>query len=98
MGDDRVHLQILATLPEFQRRGHGSSLCLWAMGVVLKDGLKGISAMASPMGFQLYSSQGFLRVCTFYIQVPGEEEKLTLEAVGCRRETCADRVLYKEMQ
>ena len=51
MGDDRVYLQILATLPEFQRRGYGSLLCLWAMGVVLKDGLKGILVMASFMGF-----------------------------------------------
>ncbi|KAK4238563.1 hypothetical protein C8A03DRAFT_33442 [Achaetomium macrosporum] len=27
IGPDQLHLQILATLPDFQRRGHASSLC-----------------------------------------------------------------------
>ena len=62
------------------------------MVVVLKDGLNGRSATASPMGFQLYSSLGFVGVHTFHIQVPGEEEKLTLEAVVCLSENCASRV------
>ncbi|GAB1319522.1 hypothetical protein MFIFM68171_09732 [Madurella fahalii] len=88
MGNDQIHLQILATLPKFRCRGHGSSLCRWGMRVVLKDRLERISVMASPMGSTLYSSLGFNTVDTFSIQVPGEEEKLDLKAMMCLRETC----------
>jgi len=81
IGPEQVHLQILATLPEFQRRGHGSSLCKWAMELVRRDSLKDMSVMASPMGHELYTWLGFERVGTFYIQVPGEDERLVLQAM-----------------
>ena len=81
IGPEQMHLQILATLPEYQRRGHGSALCRWAMELVRRDGLKDMSVIASPMGYELYIWLGFERVGEFYIQVPGEEEKLRLEAM-----------------
>ncbi|KAM7200099.1 hypothetical protein V8F20_005520 [Naviculisporaceae sp. PSN 640] len=81
IGPEQMHMQILATLPDFQRRGHGSSLCKWAMETVRRERLKDMSVMASPMGYELYTWLGFHCVERFYIQVPGEEERLTLEAM-----------------
>jgi len=79
-----MHLQILATLPDFQRRGHGTSLCKWAMDRVRTEKLNDMSVMASPMGYELYTWLGFECVGTFFVQVTGEEEKLTLEAMMYR--------------
>ncbi|KAK1754147.1 hypothetical protein QBC47DRAFT_302927 [Echria macrotheca] len=81
IGNDQIHLQILATMPKFHRRGHGSSLCRWATDLVINDSLRDMSVMASPMGRLLYGQLGFQAIGTFYIQVPGEAEKLTLEAM-----------------
>ncbi|KAJ4300111.1 hypothetical protein N0V88_002780 [Collariella sp. IMI 366227] len=81
IGPEQIHLQILATLPQFQRRGHASSLCKWAMELVRKDSLKDMSVMASPMGYELYIWLGFESVAEFTIQVPGEEEKVVLQAM-----------------
>ncbi|KAK0636570.1 hypothetical protein B0T17DRAFT_519413 [Bombardia bombarda] len=80
-GPEQMHLQILATLPQYQRRGHASSLCKWAMRLVRRESLKYMSVHASPMGRALYSSLKFKTVATFDIQVPNEKEKLTLEAM-----------------
>jgi GNAT superfamily N-acetyltransferase len=84
IGSEQMHLQILATLPAFQRRGHGTSLCKWSMDRVRKEGLKDLSVMASPMGYELYTWLGFDHVGSFTIQVPGEEEKIVLEAMMYR--------------
>ena len=81
IGPEQIHLQILATLPDFQRRGHASSLCRWAMELVRREKLQDMSVMASPMGSDLYTWLGFDTCGTFYIQVPGEEERLTLQAM-----------------
>lgn len=87
IGPDQMHLQILGTDPDYQRRGHASSLCRWGMEFIRAEKLKDISVMASPMGFELYMALGFDRVGTFYIQVPGEDERLTLEAMMYRPKT-----------
>ena len=81
LGPEQIHLQILATLPEFRRRGHATSICKWAMTLAHEESLSDISVMASPMGYELYKWLGFDRVDNFTIQVPGEEEKLTLVAM-----------------
>ncbi|KAK0627476.1 hypothetical protein B0T14DRAFT_136459 [Immersiella caudata] len=80
-GPEQIHLQILATLPEFQGRGHASSICKWAMALAHEESLADISVMASPMGYKLYKWLEFDSVGNFPIQVPGEEEKLTLVAM-----------------
>ncbi|KAL2200789.1 hypothetical protein P885DRAFT_66416 [Corynascus similis CBS 632.67] len=81
VGPEQIHLQILATLPEFQRRGHGSSLCRWAMELVKRESLNDMSVMASPMGYELYTWLGFERIGTFCLQVSGEDERLVLQAM-----------------
>ncbi|KAK3940278.1 hypothetical protein QBC46DRAFT_364202 [Diplogelasinospora grovesii] len=81
IGPEQLHLQVLATLPEFQRRGHASALCRWGMEEIQREGLKDISVMASPMGYALYTHLGFETVAKFYIQVPGEKERLTIVAM-----------------
>ncbi|KAK0645706.1 hypothetical protein B0T16DRAFT_436825 [Cercophora newfieldiana] len=81
IGPEQIHLQILATLPAFQRRGHGSSICKWAMSLARDENLKDISVMASPMGHELYNWLGFQRVGEFPIRVPDEEVELTLVAM-----------------
>jgi len=43
--------------------------------------------MASPIRYLLYNLLGFQKVKTFYIQVPGKAEKLTLEAIMWRPES-----------
>jgi len=58
------------------------------MDLVRRESLKDISVMASPMGYQLYLWLGFDRVGTFHIQVPGEEERLTLEAMMYKPRRC----------
>ncbi|KAL2267133.1 hypothetical protein VTJ83DRAFT_4410 [Remersonia thermophila] len=89
LGPEQMHLQILATLPQFQRRGHGSALCRWAMDLVRRDSLRHMSVMASPMGRELYTFLGFAWVGSFWIQVPGEEEKLVLQAMMYRPPTAS---------
>lgn len=84
IGPEQIHLQILATLPDFQRRGHGSSLCKWAMELVMRDSLNDMSVMASPMGNELYTWLGFENVGTFHIQIPGESQRLVLHAMMYR--------------
>ncbi|KAK4465877.1 hypothetical protein QBC42DRAFT_260594, partial [Cladorrhinum samala] len=39
IGPEQIHLQILATLPDYQRRGHATSLCHWAMDLVRRESL-----------------------------------------------------------
>ncbi|KAK3486068.1 uncharacterized protein B0T23DRAFT_408131 [Neurospora hispaniola] len=81
IGPEQLHLQILATLPDFQRRGHATTLCRWGMDVIRRESLKDISVMASPMGYHLYTRLGFDHLATVIIQVLGEDEKLTLQAM-----------------
>lgn len=87
IGSNRIHLQILATLREFRGRGHASSICKWAKDLVCRESLKEISVMASPMGFELYTWLRFAERGSFFVQVPGEEEKLELRAMRYRPPT-----------
>ncbi|KAK3933868.1 hypothetical protein QBC46DRAFT_274929 [Diplogelasinospora grovesii] len=78
-----LHLQILGTLREHRRQGHGKSLCKWGMNLVREEGLEGMSVMASPMGRELYTSLHFRRVGNIHIQV-GDENGVHLEAMMYR--------------
>lgn len=51
------------------------------MDLVRRESLKDMSVMASPMGYDLYTWLGFDCLGTFCIQVPGEEERITLQAM-----------------
>ncbi|KAK3390098.1 hypothetical protein B0H63DRAFT_464781 [Podospora didyma] len=96
IGPEQMHLQVLATHPDYQRRGHATSLCNWAIERVREERLKDMSVMASPMGYGLYTKLGFETVATFPIQVPGEEEKLTLVAMMYTPSQIQEFVLSEE--
>ncbi len=95
---EQLHLQILATLPPFQRRGHATSLCEWAMERVRQDdALHGMSVMASPMGYRLYTRLRFEEAGTFYVQVPGEEERLVLRAMVYKPARAPGKVVVEKV-
>ena len=67
-------------IPDYMRRGFGSSLVRWGTSVVNEDKLV-ISWMASPMGLLLYSHLDFKKLGKIHIQAPGETEKVYIEAM-----------------
>jgi hypothetical protein len=85
-GANHLHLRVLATHPDFYHRGAAGMQCRWGMDLARQRG-QPVTLFASPMGEQLYSYLGFERHGTVIIQVKGEEEKVSLEAMS---------YLYKE--
>lgn len=77
---DYVHLRILATHPNFQRRGAGTALCRWGMEFA-REGNEPLTVFASPMGQKLYTSLGFESLGSVPVQVEGEEQRLAIEAM-----------------
>ncbi|OCL07415.1 hypothetical protein AOQ84DRAFT_295130 [Glonium stellatum] len=80
-GTRHFQLQILATHPEHQRRGAGSSLCRWGMQLA-KERNMAISVFASPMGKQLYRHLGFHSLASVTIKVQEEDDYVILEAMA----------------
>lgn len=78
-GTNQLHLQILATHPDYRRQGAASSLCKWGMGIVEKKQMC-ISVFGSPKGKALYQHLKFMELGTLIVQVEGEEKKLTISA------------------
>ncbi len=76
----QLHLRMLATLPEFQRKGAGTALCKWGIEQAKQDQVP-VTLLSSPMGHSLYSSLGFADIATVTVQVEGEEEKLSIRAM-----------------
>ncbi|KJZ71310.1 hypothetical protein HIM_09320 [Hirsutella minnesotensis 3608] len=54
-----LYLHILATRPDFQRRGYGKALVLWGMDLARQD-CRPICAQAAPRGYVLLSGLGFI--------------------------------------
>jgi predicted acetyltransferase len=77
---NQLHLRVLATHPDFQRRGAGSALCRWGMEYAGDRG-QPVTLLSSPMGQQLYSYLGFDYLGTVTVQVEGEAEKLCIGAM-----------------
>lgn len=73
------HLRILATHPDFQRRGAASALCRWGMENARERGVP-VTVLASPMGEKIYGHLGFQYLGSVPVQVEGEEGKLS---IGC---------------
>ncbi|TAQ86575.1 hypothetical protein B7494_g5096 [Chlorociboria aeruginascens] len=69
----RMHLQWLATLPDYCRRGFGSALVRWGMDRAARDGVA-LTLVASPQGFELYRKLGFRYLGDQMAKVQGEEE------------------------
>ena len=76
-GHNQLHLLILATHPEYQRRGAGTRLCRWGMQLAMDRKIP-VTLFSSPMGTQLYTSLGFRMVGTVVVRVEGEDDKLTI--------------------
>jgi GNAT superfamily N-acetyltransferase len=80
-GYNQIHLQILGTHPDYQRRGYGSALCAWGMKRAQQDNVA-ISLLASPMGFKLYLALGFEDLGKVTVQVKGETEAIVLRPMS----------------
>ncbi|KAK7703215.1 hypothetical protein SLS64_009191 [Diaporthe eres] len=83
-----LHLRILATHPDFQRRGAASALCRWGIDYA-GERKQPVTLFASPMGQKLYTHLGFDYLGTVPVQVEGEDEKLSIGAMiySCPDET-----------
>lgn len=79
-GTDHIHLKIMATHPDYRRRGAGTKLCNWGIDIAEKNQTY-ISVFASPMGEKLYSRLGFKELAVVVVQVEGEEEKVSILAM-----------------
>ena len=76
-GSDKLHLRILGTHPDYQRRGAGTKHCEWGMDLA-KEHKVPVTLFSSPQGQKLYSHIGFDLLATITVQVEGEEEKLSI--------------------
>ncbi|KAK3071576.1 hypothetical protein LTR53_008384 [Teratosphaeriaceae sp. CCFEE 6253] len=72
--EKQIHLWLIVTHPDFRRRGAGTLLMDWGMH---NEKRWPLTLFASPMGQKLYEHMQFEKVASEYIQVLGEDEKLT---------------------
>jgi GNAT superfamily N-acetyltransferase len=79
-GIDQLRLQILGTLPRYQRRGLGTALCKWGMKRARRDGVV-ITLISSPMGYKLYEHIGFQDRGKEIVRAQGEKEKLSVHVM-----------------
>src|SRR5262249_13444987 len=79
-GDDHFYLGLLATHPDYQRRGAGTMLCKVGLDIADKHNSH-ISVFCSPMGHPLYLHLGWRDVATVTVQVEREDEKLVIPAM-----------------
>jgi GNAT superfamily N-acetyltransferase len=73
-GSDQMELQILGTHPNHRRHGYATALLKWGQKVAAEDEVV-IVLSAGKMGVPLYKSLGFEVLCSYTVQVLGEEEK-----------------------
>lgn len=90
-GSNQIHLQVLGTHPDYQRRGYGSALCEWGVKRAQQDEVA-ISLLASPAGYKLYSALGFEDLGTITVQVPGETESIVLRPMSLVPEKSRSRL------
>ncbi len=79
-GRCHVQLQILATHPDYQRRGAGAALCNWGIEGARRRGIA-VSVFASPMGWNLYSRLGFRLKAPVRMEVDGDDESIVVMAM-----------------
>ncbi|KAI9775594.1 MAG: hypothetical protein M1839_000995 [Geoglossum umbratile] len=82
-GTNRLQLQVLATHPDYQRRGYGTRLCRWGIDIARSRDMY-IIVFGSPMGRALYSFLGFRVLAELPVQVKGEAEKIVLTMMSYR--------------
>jgi ribosomal protein S18 acetylase RimI-like enzyme len=76
----QIHLQILGTHPDYQRHGHGSTLCRWGMDKAREDDVA-LTLIASPMGKLLYLHLEFRLAGSGVIEIPGDPETNSWDAM-----------------
>lgn len=59
--EPQLNLMVLATKPEYQRRGAGGALVQWGIDKAKQDGLT-VTLFSSPQGYGLYKKLGFADV------------------------------------
>ncbi|KAK1832992.1 acyl-CoA N-acyltransferase [Podospora conica] len=82
-GDEQLNLMILATHPDYRRRGAATALLHWGMEEAEIKGV-GVTLFSSPMGLPLYRKNGFEQVGMVHVQVDGEKEYIKLPAMVWR--------------
>jgi len=78
-GTTQMHLEIIATHPDFQGQGAGTKLMGWGLKTASRE-KRAITLFASPGAAGFYTHLGFNNLFTLTIQVEGESEKV--EATG----------------
>lgn len=76
-GDEQLNLMVLATHPDYRRRGAATLLVRWGVDQAARRGAA-ITLFSSPMGLPLYTKLGFRPVGLVHCQVDGEEEFVEL--------------------
>lgn len=94
-GDKQVHLWILGTHPDYQRRGAGAKCCGWGISQAKKN-TSALTLFSSPMGQKLYTSVGFKVVGNATEQVEGVEEKLSIGAMAYETVTSSWRCAVRQ--
>ena len=74
-GENRIHLRLLVTHPDYQRRGAGGSLVTWGIEKAKENNLA-VTLFASPIGGPLYRKLGFRDLSVITIQVDGESQSV----------------------
>jgi GNAT superfamily N-acetyltransferase len=74
-GKKQMHLWLLATHPDYRRRGAGTMLCRWGLDKVNARGWVA-TVLGSPMGTPLYESLGFRLLGNVVTRIDGEDEQL----------------------
>ena len=77
---DQMHLQMLATHSDYLCHGFATGLVKWGMSLGKNDTLK-VNLLAGPMGFPLYTHLEFKNCGKVFVQMPDEEEKVTIHAM-----------------
>lgn len=76
-GENRMHLRLLVTHPDYQSRGAGGNLVRWGIEKSKEQNVA-VTLFASPMGEQLYRKLGFRELSVIKIQVGGESESVSM--------------------
>lgn len=69
------HLEILATHPDYRRRGAATSLIKWGVFQALREGVDA-GLESSPMAFSLYRKLGFALQEEVVIHVDGDDSRI----------------------
>jgi hypothetical protein len=76
-----IQLQILATMPQWHRKGAATALCSW--GMQMADLLHfNVAVLASPMGKHLYQHLGFHTLGTVKIRASRADKGVNLTAMA----------------